>query len=103
MPEHKEDRMNHTAVAAGLKTKPPAKKAPAKHLKSFHVKEQSDGKYHVVKHSGHPAEPPVEHSADSLSDVQAALEDHMGAPNEGEAEAEQGPAPQPPAPEAEEQ
>jgi hypothetical protein len=74
-----------------------SKKAKApKHLKTFHAKEQHDGKYHVVRHSGKPTEQAMEHTADNMSDVHAALEDHMGQPNEGEAEmAPQAPGTQP--------
>ena len=63
-------------------------KVKAKHLKEFHAKEQSDGKYHVVRSSGKPNEPTQENSAADMNEVHQALEDHMGTPNEGEEEAE---------------
>lgn len=66
------------------------KHAKPKHLKSFHAKEQSDGKYHVVRHSGNPAESANESTAENMNDVHAAMEDHLGTPNEGEAELGQG-------------
>jgi hypothetical protein len=64
-----------------------------KHLKEFHAKEQHGGGYHVRKHSGKPSEPHEELHANDMSDVHAQLEDHMGSPNEGEAELAQSPAP----------
>lgn len=61
-------------------------KAKPKALKEFHAKEQHDGKYHVTRGNGKGQ--PIEHSAEDLSDVHQALEEHMGTPNEGEAESE---------------
>lgn len=55
-----------------------------KHLKTFHAEEQHDGKFHVVRHGGNPKEAPMKHTANDLSEVHAALEDHMGMPNQGE-------------------
>lgn len=77
------DKMIEQAMKTGSKKRP----AP-KHLKEFHAKEQSDGKYHVVRHSGKPTESAHESTAADMNEVHAALEDHMGAPNDGEAEAE---------------
>ena len=79
-------------VLHALKKGSKGKKAP-KHLKEFSAKEQHDGKYHVKRHSGNPAESAQEHTAADMNEVHAALEDHMGAANEGEAQAE---APQAP-------
>ena len=78
--------MDASILHSLAKGSPKKAKAP-KHLKSFHAKEQHDGKYHVVRHSGNPKEAAMEHTADNMNQVQAALEEHMGAPNEGEAEA----------------
>ena len=54
--------------------------APPKPLKEFHAKEQSDGKYHVMRHSGKPNEPAQEHSAADLDEVHDAMEEHLGGP-----------------------
>ena len=60
------------------------KSAKPKHLKEFHAKELHDGKYHVQRHSGHPSEKPVEHTAENMNEVHQAMEEHMGQPNDGE-------------------
>ena len=56
-----------------------------KHLKSFHAHEASDGGYHVEMHHGAKSH---KQSVADLGAVQEMLEDHMGQPNEGEAEME---------------
>ena len=68
-------------------------KLKPKALKEFNAKELHDGKYIVKRHSGKPEDKPVEHTAENLNEVQAALEDHMGTPNEGESAAEPRQAP----------
>jgi hypothetical protein len=82
------DSLISQALSKGTKNRAKAK-AP-KHLKSFHAKEQHDGKYHVTKHSGNPTESATEHSADNMQAVHSLMEDHMGLPNAGEPESEQG-------------
>ena len=55
-----------------------------RHLRSIHIKEQHDGTYHVERHSGKMNETPIEHNEADLAGAQAAMEEHMGDPNEGE-------------------
>jgi hypothetical protein len=62
-------------------------KVKAKPLKEFHAKEQNDGKYHVVTHSGKPNDPTQENTANTLDEVHQALEQHL-APDEGGADSE---------------
>jgi hypothetical protein len=64
-----------------------------KALKEMHVKELHDGTYHIMKHHGHPEQPPTEGSAQDLDQVHDAMEEHLGAdqPNEGEQEMMQQP------------
>jgi hypothetical protein len=83
------DKMLEHAMSRGSKKEP-----KPRHLKEFHAKEQSDGKYHVRMDSGKPNDSAKEESKADMSQVAAALEDHMGQPNEGEAQAEAA-APQP--------
>ena len=75
------DEMILHAMKQGTK-----KRSVPKPLKEFHAKEQSDGKYHVVRHSGKPSEPAQESTAENMNQVQQALEEHMGTPNDGEDE-----------------
>lgn len=73
----------HEAITHALKHGTPK----MKHLKSFHAHETSDGGYHVEMHHGWKAH---KQAAPDLGAVQGMLEQHMGEPNEGEAEMEQG-------------
>lgn len=76
--------MEHKAVAEGLKSHAPKAPKKVKHLKTFHAKEQHDGGYHVVRHSGNPKDGAMEHHAADLEAVHEALADHMGSPEESE-------------------
>lgn len=65
------------------------KKKGFKPLKEMHVKELHDGTYHVAMHHGRDQygmehKPPTEGSAQDLDGVHDHLEEHMGAPNDGE-------------------
>lgn len=73
----------HETIAHALKT---GSKSKIKPLKEFHAKEVHSGGYHVTRHSGHPSQPAQEVHTNDFGDVSAMLEDHMGAPNDGEGE-----------------
>jgi hypothetical protein len=64
-------------------------KIKAKPLKEVHVKEQTDGKYHVTRHSGKPSEPAQENTVNSLEEAHQAMDDHLApAPDDADAEAD---------------
>ena len=67
------DAMILNAMKRGSRKHPSAKP-----LKEFRAKEQTDGKYHVTRHSGKPNEPAQEHTAADLDQVHDALEEHLG-------------------------
>lgn len=69
----------HEAITHALKHGSPK----MRNLKSFHAHEKSEGGYHVAMHHGGKSST---HSAADLGAVQQMLEQHMGEPNEGEAE-----------------
>lgn len=73
----------HESITHALKHGSPK----MKHLKSFHAHEKSEGGYHVQMHHGGKSSTA---SAADLGAVQGMLEQHMGEPNEGEAEMMQG-------------
>lgn len=81
--------MTDALILNALKKGTPAK-PKVKHLKSFHAKEQSDGKgYHVVRSSGKPNDPAQENTVADMDAVHQALSDHMGEePAEGEQDAQ---------------
>src|SRR5271168_330176 len=72
----------------GVSGKGPGPAHKQKVMKEMHVKEMHGG-YHVTLHHG-GVEPPTEHMAHDLDTVHDHMEEHLGSPNDGEAEADSG-------------
>jgi hypothetical protein len=66
-------------------------KAPKKELSHIHIKSHKDGSHTVTHHHTHPEHHPAEeHGLSNMDALHAHLEDHIGQPNSGEAEADAG-------------
>ena len=80
-----EHPMYSDAATTGLAHKAPKKSAPAPPQPSASVKKLHTGGYVVSKHHG-DGKPSTDHGAKNMAEVSGHLEDHMGEPNEGEAD-----------------
>jgi hypothetical protein len=66
-------------------------KKPKKEIDHMHIKSHKDGSHTVTHHHTHPEHHPAEeHALSNMDALHAHLEDHVGQPNSGEAEAEAG-------------
>src|SRR5208337_1608356 len=68
-----------------------AAKKPAKVLDHIRIKSHKDGSHTVTHHHTHPEyHPAEEHGLSNMDALHSHLEDHVGQPNSGEAEADSG-------------
>lgn len=61
---------------------------PKKEIKAMHIRKASDGSHVIEHHHVHFSHPMEEHTAKNMDELHDHLEQHWGAPNDGEQESE---------------